>query len=71
MRLSLHLELMDERLMHGAIAKPRDSNHYLAWSNGLTRTLARLGIKGAEAHPAETLGDIATEIAHSKSGAAA
>lgn len=42
-RLSLQLELMDERLAHGAGFKPRDHNHYLAWSNALTRTLARLG----------------------------
>jgi hypothetical protein len=47
-RLSLQLELMDERLTHGATFKARDHNHYLAWSNALTRTLARLGITAAE-----------------------
>jgi hypothetical protein len=54
-RLSLQLELMDERLTHGAQFKPRDHNHYLAWSNALTRTLARLGTEKAALSPALSL----------------
>lgn len=50
-RLSLQLELMDERLTHGARFKPRDHNHYLAWSNALTRTLARLGEEASSQAP--------------------
>ena len=46
-RLSLQLQLMDEKLTHGIIFKTRDHNHYLAWSNALTRTLSRLGIADA------------------------
>jgi hypothetical protein len=43
-RLSLKLELLDEQMMHGAIFEDRDDNCYLAWSNGLTRTLQAIGI---------------------------
>jgi hypothetical protein len=50
-RLSLQLELMDERLTHGATFKTRDHNHYLAWSNALTRTLARLDVDRAAQEP--------------------
>ena len=56
-RLSLQLELMDERLTHGATFKTRDHNHYLAWSNALTRTLARLGAGGVAASPGPSLAD--------------
>jgi hypothetical protein len=50
-RLSLQLELMDERLTHGVTFKTRDHNHYLAWSNALTRTLARLDLDKAAQEP--------------------
>jgi hypothetical protein len=48
-RLTLQLEFMDERIMHGEALGPAQHNHYLAWSNALTRTLARLGVKPAAA----------------------
>lgn len=54
-RLSLQLELMDERLTNGMRFKPRDHNHYLAWSNALTRTLARLGTGSVESPPSLSL----------------
>ncbi len=47
-RLMLGLELLDERLTHGQAFTAHDHNHYIAWSNALTRTLARLGL-----HPTE------------------
>ncbi len=68
-RLSLQLELMDERLTHGEPFKPRDHNHYLAWSNSLTRTLRALGLKGAPEQP-KTLADIMAEIDAEKGDAA-
>jgi hypothetical protein len=50
-RLSLQLELMDERLMHHESFTAHDHNAYLAWSNALTRTLARLGLSAAKSKP--------------------
>lgn len=50
-RLSLALELLDERLTHGEAFTTHDHNHYLAWSNALTRTLARLGLESASSRP--------------------
>jgi hypothetical protein len=57
-RLSLKLELLDEQMMHGAIFEDRDDACYLAWSNGLTRTLACIGVKGATKPKARTVGDL-------------
>jgi hypothetical protein len=59
---------MDERLIHGATFKAHDHNHYLAWSNALTRTLARLGLKGAAAQP-PTFDQVAAEIIAARSAA--
>ncbi len=50
-RLMLGLELLDERLTHGQAFTAHDHNHYIAWSNALTRTLARLGMKGEARAP--------------------
>jgi hypothetical protein len=47
-RLSMHIELMDQRLFHSTGPTQKQSNEYLAWSNALGRTLARLGIDAAE-----------------------
>jgi hypothetical protein len=45
-RLALHLELMDERaLVDGKGLTTHDHNFYIAWSNSLARTLARLGVE--------------------------
>jgi hypothetical protein len=49
-RLALHLELMDQCVLaDGKTLTAHDYAHYVAWSNGLTRTLARLGIEPAGA----------------------
>jgi hypothetical protein len=45
-RLSLHVELMDARLINKSPG-PYDRNVYLAWSNSLTRTLTLLGLMTA------------------------
>ena len=50
-RLSLALELFDERMMHEASFMAKDHNKYISWSNALARTLARLGVKAADAKP--------------------
>jgi len=78
-RLSLQLELMDEKLTHGATFKVHEHNYYLAWSNALTRTLGRLGLNGRSSEPASrksssngpetppsTLHDIAREIVEAR-----
>jgi hypothetical protein len=44
-RLMLHLELLDERLTRESGFNGHDHVQYLAWSNGVVRTLARLGIR--------------------------
>jgi hypothetical protein len=69
-RLSLALELMDERLTHGAAFGAHDHNSYLAWSNSLGRTLRLLGLKPTP-KPAPTLQEIAAQIAAEKASAAA
>jgi hypothetical protein len=49
-RLACHLEIWDQRTIpEGGAFTATGHNHYLAWSNALTRTLARLGIDGAAA----------------------
>ena len=49
--LSLHVAQMDAKATTGRTLTEHDSRTYLAWTNSLTRTLARLGMKGAEASP--------------------
>ena len=44
-RIALHLELMDQRsLRDGHVFGPHDHAHYMAWTNGLARLLAHLGL---------------------------
>jgi hypothetical protein len=59
--LSIKLELLNEKMVDGEVFKPRDHNHYLAWSNGLTRTLAALGVNSASTLKGKTLTDILSE----------
>jgi hypothetical protein len=50
-RLACHLEIWDERTIpNGGAFTATGHNHYIAWSNSLTRTLARLGMQPAEAN---------------------
>lgn len=49
-RLALHLELMDERSLAGEVEFGTHDHHfYVAWSNGLARLLARLGMDRPDA----------------------
>lgn len=73
-RLALHLEIMDEAVfLRRKDVTETDTGRYMAWSNGLVRTLARLGI----AEPAvvrshgRTLADINAEINAARAGEAA
>jgi hypothetical protein len=65
-RLSLQLELMDERLTRG----DQIASHatYLAWSNSLARTLRLLGLKPLAHATAPSLAD---HLARRQAGAAA
>jgi len=50
-RLACHLEIWDERTIpNGGAFTATGHNYYIAWSNSLTRTLARLGMQPAEAN---------------------
>jgi hypothetical protein len=58
-RLALHLELWDERTIpQGGAFTASGHNHYLAWSNALGRTLARLGVDSRAAGKTPRLGDL-------------
>ena len=59
-RLSLALELLDERMMHEGI-ETGGYNHYIAMSNALSRTLAKIGLDGAAPKLPE-LADVIAEI---------
>jgi hypothetical protein len=67
-RLSLQLELMDARLTHGDTFTDHDHNAYLAWSNALTRTLARLGTKAVDASPPSLAEHLARRAAEREAG---
>jgi hypothetical protein len=47
--LTLHLARMDAKAIESGELSGHASRQYLAWSNTLTRTLARLGLEGAPA----------------------
>jgi hypothetical protein len=49
-RLACHLEIWDERTIpNGGALSATGHNHYIAWSNALARTLARLGLQAVPA----------------------
>jgi hypothetical protein len=51
-RLACHLELWDERTIpNGGAVTATGHNHYIAWHNAMTRTLAALGLKPSTADP--------------------
>jgi hypothetical protein len=54
--LSLRIAMLDKKLASGRDFTEVDSNVYLAWSNTLARTVARLGL-GAPAPASPTLSD--------------
>jgi len=60
--LSLRIALLDRKLASGCDFTEVDSNVYLAWSNSLTRTLARLGLD-PPTPPRPKLTDILAEAA--------
>jgi len=55
-RLACHLELWDERTIpNGGAFTATGHNNYIAWSNSLARTLARLGLEAADAQPTDPM----------------
>jgi hypothetical protein len=65
--LTLHLAMMDARTVGGLGMTDHDSRQYLAWNNGLIRTLRQLGLKGAAEQPPS----LAQHLARHAAGAAA
>jgi hypothetical protein len=47
--LTLRLAQLDAKMTEGGAFSDHDNRAYMAWSNGLTRTLARLGMQPAAA----------------------
>ena len=45
--LTLYVARIDRRTAEGGTMSEHDSRTYLAWSNSLARTLAKIGLKGA------------------------
>jgi hypothetical protein len=67
-RLAVHLELWDElTIPQGGACTAASHNHYLAWSNALGRTLARLGL-GAPAASQMTLAEAMAEARREREG---
>lgn len=56
-QLTLHLAAMDRRYAETGAMSEHSAREYLAWNNTLTRTLARLGLKGVAERP-PTLTDL-------------
>ena len=49
--LTLHIAQIDRRTADGKAMTPHDAATYLAWSNSLSRTLTRIGLKSAASAP--------------------
>jgi hypothetical protein len=49
--LTVHIGRLDARALEKGSMSPHATREYLAWCNVLRRTLATLGLKGAEATP--------------------
>jgi hypothetical protein len=60
--LSLRVAMLDIKIVNGEILTQMDNVQYLAWSNGLVRTLEKLGIEPATA-PQPSLSDVLQGIA--------
>jgi hypothetical protein len=70
-RLALHLELQDEKLLAGVTPSDHASRQYLAWNGHLSRTLLKLGLRGASAERAANLQDYAASRASTSPAALA
>ena len=70
-RLALHLELQDEKLLSGETPSDHASRQYLAWNGHLSRTLLKLGLRGASAERAANLQDYAASRASTSPAALA
>jgi hypothetical protein len=62
--LSLKISMLDRKIAAGREFTQIDSNTYLAWSNTLTRTLARLGDPAKSNTSASSLTSILAELGH-------
>jgi hypothetical protein len=49
--LSLRVAMLDQKIVNGELLTTLDNNQYLAWSNSLVRTIARLGVDPTSAPP--------------------
>lgn len=56
--LSVHLAMMDRKALEDGALSLHASRQYLAWNNGLTRTVRELGLRGASDVTAATLQDL-------------
>ena len=68
--LTLRVAQLDAKLDAGSLTD-HDHRHYLAWSNSLTRTLAQLGLKGAEPRGPSLAEHLARRAAQRGSGTVA
>ena len=60
--LSLRVAMLDRQIVEGEILTTLDNNQYLAWSNSLVRTIARLGLTPTDG-PRPTLESVMADIA--------
>jgi hypothetical protein len=67
--LSLRVAMLDQKIVNGEILTTLDNNQYLAWSNSLVRTIARLGIDPTSAPP-PSWSDVLSDIARRRAEAA-
>ncbi len=67
--LSIRVAVFDKKFARTSTMSERDSNTYIAWSNCLTRTLTKIGLKEISAKP-PSLDDIAAQITAEKASAA-
>jgi hypothetical protein len=71
-RLAVHLELWDRKTIpNGGALTATGHHHYLAWSNALGRTLARLGLEAPAAKPIDPMAALREHIARRRAEAAA
>jgi hypothetical protein len=61
--LTLRLAMMDEKILKDPNLRECDSNHAIAWTNALTRTLVALGVSPVAAARAPTLADHLASLA--------
>lgn len=64
-RLTMQVEILDEQFLKLNYMSERDSRQYIAWSNALSRTLAKLGVNPA-AKPNPSAGKSVKTEAHAR-----